>query len=95
MEIRDDLSQDAKSIAGKVLILADHLEEIATNLNNYLVAMRGDRADWSNNVGLYLGRNEYGVFADLWNAREKANSALHWVSEISEDDAIEYLIDHD
>ncbi|CAN1211893.1 hypothetical protein TUMEXPCC7403_16935 [Tumidithrix helvetica PCC 7403] len=95
MESRDDLSQDAKSIAGKALMLADALEQIAGNLNNYIVAMRGDRADWGNNAGLHLGREEYGVFADLWNAREEANSVLHWISQTTEEDAIEYLIDHE
>jgi hypothetical protein len=94
MEIRDDLSQDVKSLAGKVLILADSLETVAADLDAYIIANLGDRAAWTHNVGITKEPKKYGAFASVWNCREEANSALHWVGEIIQEDAITYYEAH-
>jgi hypothetical protein len=66
-------------------VFVEALEGIADRLNNALIKMLGDRADWGNNVGSMSPPIEWTQQPDfineIWAAREEANSVLVWVDE--------------
>lgn len=62
------------------------LSGICDRLNDGLIQMLGEGADWSNHVGSVNVPLEYGLQPDdyirqIWAAREEANSALQSVQQ--------------
>jgi hypothetical protein len=93
-EMTNEPTTDLKASTGKALILADALEEITSVLDDYIITNFGGNEAWENNVGITKDPETEGVFAHVWNCRELANSALHWIKEISDEDAIDYFEQH-
>ena len=68
------------------------LSAIAQRLDTVIIAMFGDDAAWTYHAGVVAPPKEYdraeSWLADLWLAREEANSAIHWVQSKLEESAI-------